>query len=571
MAKKFNKNYISDAGTCQRTTVSVFITLFLVCNVSARGEKPLLVINERNITKNEFLHYYEKNNLKNKSLKPGKYLQLFTDYLRKAEQAKDEGLQNRIEFIQDMAKYRNSLVRPYLTDSAKEEEYALEAYRRTLVDLNVSHIFFKSDHSTEHDDSMLTLAKALEVKDRILNGKNFNELARKFSDDPVSAKKGGNLGFITAFMTVYPFETAAYRLKKGEISLPVWTGSGYHLIKVDSIRKSQGEVKIAHIIIDPRKTGESLARNKILAISDSLKSGISFELLARNNSSDKTTADMGGELPWFKNVTINPEIQHQVSTLKNPGDISEPFLTELGWHILKLIEYRNIRPYNEIRQELKDNIIRLNDERKATIHAAFIKRMKKDWKFTEFQGAFPDFLSRIDSFPINGKLQLPDSLVPDLTLFTIDGRPVTQNLFLDFVKDQDVPSGSVTGPEYIKGLYDKFMEYRLTNYENYRLTDKYPFLKFQLEEYRDGALLQAITEQKIWSGMTSDNEGWMLYVNKRRPASNKETETQETAVMKAYQEKLEKDWIKELHKTYKVKIDRKEWTAVKKQINTHKK
>ena len=314
-----------------------------------------------------------------------------------------------------------------------------------------------------------------------------------------------------------------------------------------------------------------MARNKIVAISDSVKSGISFELLARNNSSDKSTADVGGVLPWIKIVTINPVIGHQVSMLKNPGDISEPFQSELGWHILKLIGYRNIRPYNEMRQELMDNINRLNDERKASIHAAFIERMKKDWKFTEFQGAFTDYLWRIDSFPINGKFQLPDSIVPDLTLFTIDGRPVTQNMFLDFVKDQNVPSGSVAGPEYIQGLYDKFTEYRLANYENFKLTDKYPLLKFQLEEYRDGALLQAITERKIWSWLTSDNEGWMLYVNKRRPASNNETETHEEAVLKAYQGKLEKDWIKELHKTYKVKIDRKEWTAVKKQFNTRKK
>ena len=99
--------------------------------------------------------------------------------------------------------------------------------------------------------------KASDIRERIVKGESFEQVARGTSDDQSVKVNGGNLGYFTVFQMIMPFEDAAYTLKKGAISMPVRTPYGYHIIKVADKRPSKGRIKVAHIMkAAPPGTGE---------------------------------------------------------------------------------------------------------------------------------------------------------------------------------------------------------------------------------------------------------------------------------------------------------------------------
>ena len=147
-----------------------------------------------------------------------------------------------------------------------------EAYERMKWDVNASHILIKCDLHAVPADTLKAYNKTMELRKRIMSGEDFGDVAVEASEDPSArdqeaipgkqrAFKGnrGNLGYFTAFYMVYPFETGAYNTKEGEISMPVRSDFGYHLIKVNSKTPACGTIKAAHIFLvvdekDPEKT-----------------------------------------------------------------------------------------------------------------------------------------------------------------------------------------------------------------------------------------------------------------------------------------------------------------------------
>ena len=137
------------------------------------------------------------------------------------------------------------------------------------------------------------------IRKQILNGNiSFEDAAVQFSDDKSALENKGNLGYFTAFMMVYDFETAAYTTPIGEISQPVKTKYGYHILKVNEKRKAVGERKVAHIMFKtgknakPKKIQE--AKDKIFETYELLKNGDRFAEVAERFSEDRSTAVKGG-------------------------------------------------------------------------------------------------------------------------------------------------------------------------------------------------------------------------------------------------------------------------------------
>lgn len=220
------------------------------------------------------------------------------------------------------------------------KEYA-SFNERAKYEINVSHILIKYNEL----DSLEAFKTAENIRTRIINGESFEVVAKEVSQDPSVKKNGGNLGWFTVLKLVLPFEIAAYSLDIGEISLPVYTSFGYHIIKLNDKQLDRGKVKVAQIMIKIPKNATpdtiSLKKDKIDEVFLKLKNGKDFADLAKEYSEDKSSALKGGELRMFSTGQMIDEFEDVSFALEELGQYSIPFKTDFGWHIVKLIAREN--------------------------------------------------------------------------------------------------------------------------------------------------------------------------------------------------------------------------------------
>ncbi len=206
--------------------------------------------------------------------------------------------------------------------------------------------------------------RLLDIRSEILSGKSFNILAVMYSEDPGSAPKGGELGYMLRGELEKPYADAAFSLTKNTISRIVETRYGFHIIQL--IDKNGDLVNTRHILIRPKVKPEqtALAMNKLDSIADEIrKNAVKFEDAARMFSSHKDSRINGGKfvsnnpserVTWFMLEELNPEMYIKVRDLKL-GEISEPFRTtdENGNPVFRIVRLDDEIPAH--RANLKDD------------------------------------------------------------------------------------------------------------------------------------------------------------------------------------------------------------------------
>ena len=218
--------------------------------------------------------------------------------------------------------------------------------------------------------------KIAAIKERLAKGESFPELAKQLSEDPGTAKRGGELGFVERGTLFPSFEEAAFKLEPGQISDIVETPIGFHLIQ--ALEKRGDKINCRHILIRVEKSSqdEELVLEKLEKIRSRILAGEDFKQVARTCSEDSTTRNQGGELGWFTLEDIQIEsFKNAVDTLKI-GEISRPFQTQFGFHIVKIDDKKGIRKYNleEDYEEFKSKAL---DMKMQKLRKQWIEDLKK--------------------------------------------------------------------------------------------------------------------------------------------------------------------------------------------------
>ncbi|GIV34981.1 MAG: peptidyl-prolyl cis-trans isomerase [Chitinophagales bacterium] len=498
---------------------SVFIWLVgLPLSLIAQNDSSdpiLFTFGDQAVRLSEFEYVYKKNNINDENAYTRQsleeYLQLYINFRLKVKEAEALGMDTLKSIQEELAGYRTQLAKSYMQDREVTEQLLQEAYERMKTEVRASHILFRIEGEGLPSDTLKAYRKALDYRKRILNGEDFEKLAREVSADPSAKENGGDIGYFSVLQTVYPFETAAYNTKVGEISLPVRTRFGYHLIKVTDKRPAQGKITVAHILIkvpdNATEQQEQEARKKAEDIYQRLQEGESFEELARKFSEDKLSAGKGGVLPEFGTGKMVLEFEKAAFALQKDGDISQPVRTKYGWHIIKRISKTGIPPYEEAKVELRKKIER--DSRSELAQKVLVDRIKKENGFKEYPKNKEELFEKIQS-EINttsGKITIPDKEKLTKPLFELAARKYTQADFAIFAENQKGHPRNKTAYEIFSDIYEKFVEDACLKYQDSQLEARYPEFKALMQEYHDGTLLFALTDQKVWTKALQDTAG----------------------------------------------------------------
>ena len=481
-------------------------------------EEVLLTVNDSKVSAGEFMWVYRKNNSNTNKSTVDEYLELYTLFKLKVEQAKEEAYHQTESFSSELEGYRKQLAKNYLTDQGIKEELLKNAYERSKEEINVYHILVKCPADAIPSDTLMAYDKAKNIRERIRLGEPFVSVARGASDDPSAMFNGGNLGYLTVFQTPIVFEDAIYSMKPGELSRPVRTSEGYHIIKVQDRRPESGSVKVAHIMkaTPPGASKEIIneTKSEIDSIYSLLLGGGSFSDLARNYSDDKGSALNGGELPWFSTGQMVHEFSEAAFSLLRDEDITLPFRTIYGWHIIKRIDRKAAPGYEEKKNILESKMSQSYLE--SLGKKSFIDKLKNEYNYKVNSECLDWFYSVADSAFRAGSYRWYEKDIPDNDVFSYAGREVSAKEFADFISKMGKRAFSSDSIEYINRLLDLKSYEDLENYENSILEQKYPEFRYLMNEFHDGILLFEISDKEIWSKTSKDSDELRAYWESRK-------------------------------------------------------
>ena len=528
----------------------------------------LFTVDEKPYYTDEFSRVYNKNIdlVKDESQKDlNQYLELFVGYKLKINKANKIGLQNNVRYINELKSYRTQLSKNYTSDTKVTKALIDEGYARSQKEIRASHILFTLDENAIPTDTLKIYNQALEVRKKALAGENFETLAVKFSQDPSAKDNKGDLGYFSAFRMVYAFESAAFKTKVGEISMPTRTRFGYHLIKVVDSRNNPGEVTVAHIMIAKAPTDTAAdtekAKTTIQDIYSKLKQGENFESLAGQFSQDKTSASKGGLLPRFGSGQLSSEeFESAAFGLTTQNSYSEPFQSQFGWHIVRLIEKHPIKTYEESERDLDTKIRK--DDRSRLITNSLNEKLRKKYKFTRNNQVYNRIVSLVTNKFYTSEWSLPKDLKEyNETLLSIENKKVSERLFLSDLESQQKSNLKIKPiAKLVDFVYQNFVDTQLTEYYNDNLEKEFPEFANVIEEYRDGLLLFDLMEKEIWDKAKQDTLGLKNYFN-----ANKEKYQWKNRVEVFTASSTKQDIVKKARKLLK---SDKSADAIKETLNT---
>lgn len=567
--------------------ISALLLVMATAGLAMAGnndKKVIMTVGGEKTTLGHFVKQYQQNKTQSTdSLSPEEFADLLAGYRMRVAAAREARVDTTAAFREDYTKFRDEFMEPYLRDTAEERRLIDEAYSHFTKERAVSHIMVEKGDNHEQQAAQRRLLDSLRTA--IAGGADFSETARRYSIDRSVVQNGGNLGYIPVLRLPYSFEQAAYQTPVGEMSEIVETPFGYHLLRVESEREPKGEVLVQHILkLTQGKTPEEAAgaKREIDSLYRLAKSGADFSDLARRESEDPGSASSGGSLPWFGEGRMVPEFE-AVSYALDDGDISEPFATSYGYHIVHKLSHRNVPPLDIVREYIVESMKR--DDRHDRPRRVLVDRIKNrlglpdDMSADSVNSRVMDYLISVNPDAGNQLKEYYEGLM----VYELGSREVWNKAATDTVGLARWFSDNRARYSWTSPKYKGYVVYALDDstgsaVRNY-LETEHP----SIEEF--GHAIETRFDRKIrvervlvargehpavdaaqWGDDVSADKGpWhfvTLYDGKLLEAPESVNDVRGAAVAD-YQASLERNWMESLKRKYPVKVDKKLLKSIK--------
>jgi peptidyl-prolyl cis-trans isomerase SurA len=293
----------------------------------------------------------------------------------------------RKEMMLQMLRQRDVLqhisVTPREIDQFLEKQTKAPSERN---EYNVSHILIAVGQEASPAQQDAAAKRAQEVYERAKSGEDFAKLAVSYSNSQ-TALDGGALGWRKGSELPTFLADIIARLKPGEVSEPLRTPTGYHIIRLNEVRGGsatavENQVHVRHILMKTNELADdATVRGKLEALRERILKGEDFAAVAQVTSQDPGSAAEGGDLGWSGPGTFAPEFEQAIATLKD-NEISEPFHTQFGWHIAQMLGHRRFDNGDEIKRRQAAEAIRASKADEET--ELWLRRMR-DEAYVEYK------------------------------------------------------------------------------------------------------------------------------------------------------------------------------------------
>jgi peptidyl-prolyl cis-trans isomerase SurA len=488
----------------------------------------------------EFLFLAQKdsevNLLDKKSLE--NYVELFKNFKLKVADARSLRIQESLRFQEELASYRAQLMSSYLSDMEGEEQAMRKVYERGKEVLILSHIMFQLPEQSLPKDTLEVFNKANALYKRIVAGEDFATLGQALDADENSEAIYEEIDYMFPLQAFKSFEDVAYSMSEGEISVPVRTLLGFHIIQLKRRIAQPGSLQVAHILIQsPEYAPEDDATllKKANEVYAKVKAGEDFEELVQTYSADENTRDNGGRLPYFSLGNMVLPFEQAAFSLQNVGDISEPVQTRLGYHIIKLLDKKGYQTFEEMAQSIYNAMTQ--GEWAHELSRSFEERQKAKLNFTFYQEAYDELIKLCaDYFPTDTSTFYNRASTMTKPIMRMSDEDFPQYEFAEYVRLKPL-SKQTFSEDYLNEMFIFFVREIVTALERMDLEERNPEFRKLMNEYYDGILLFEISSDRVWN----------------RPVEE--------------QAKFEQEWMKELNEKYKVEINWSVLNNLKNYIN----
>lgn len=463
-----------------------------------------------------------ENQISEDTLSPDAFLEQAINDQRIIADAQKRGYDKTEAFKEEIEGYRSMLAESYLTDSTTIKQLLKETYSWLKEEIHAAHIMYQLSEFAEPSDTLAIYNKLIDIRNKALAGEDFAALAQQFSQDKKSNSIGGDLGWFRAMRFLYPLEKAAYTTPAWQVSMPVRTKGGFHLVKVIERRPYSGSVLVQHILKSvPPNSPESenlKAKATIDSLYNLLKKGEAFEDICRRYSDDTKYKNFGGYLPAFAIGSREEVSFEQAAFALQEGEVSKPVRTTAGWHIIKLSKKIPLESFEELSAKLKDKIV--TDSRGDVVRENTLNKLKKQMNFVEdeevvkkaFAAADTNILIKKWDYAIN------DELVGK-TIFSIGSKKYPTKSFFDYAVDHQtferIPAG-YTPTMVMRSFYKKFVETTVKSYAEANLEELNPEFKVLMNEYSTSLLKMELLNDLVYEKSTSDTTGQRLFYEKNK-------------------------------------------------------
>ncbi|MBP5189404.1 MAG: peptidylprolyl isomerase [Bacteroidales bacterium] len=524
--------------------ISVFNFQFSISQAQKKDNPVVFEINGKKIYKSEFMKEFLRSIGKDESEAPTActyekrqaledYAELFVNYRTKLEDAFVLGYDTMPEMLKELNGYRNELAAPYLIDSVTLNTILKEAYERNKYLLHAAHILVKLGKQPTPADTLNAYKKAMEYYERVKGGENFYSVAveslrerlkteQMLEDDP-RKKDNGDLGYFSVFDMVYPFETAAYNLNVGEVSLPVRSNYGYHIVKLIEKEPYFNKCTFQHIWVsqsaDPKQS-----EARIKEAFDKIKNGENFGTVCRDYTDDNSTADRGGMISDAMFRQIPQEYVSWLSKMAE-GDVSMPSQTQYGWHMLRLIKRDTLASFEDMVPYYKQRLVR--DSRSNKPREAFVEQCKTKYNFVDYtkmymkqpKGKKPSKVrtplasldecrAALSDSVFSRSWSYDESKLTDLRpLFSVEDREYTAKDLMKFIYNHQRAEMPFSLDMYLENRYQNFINDKVFEYADQHLEEEHNEFAALMDEYRNGLMIFSYNDNMIWSKAIRDTAG----------------------------------------------------------------
>ncbi|MCX6152320.1 MAG: peptidylprolyl isomerase [Ignavibacteriales bacterium] len=502
----------------------IIITSFIVSSCSPEHSKIVIAeFGKDNLTLGEFENAYAKNvggietAKKDSIAKYINFLDLYVNFKMKLRDASVRGYNTDPALSAELNDYKEKVGISYLIEKQIVEPGIKKLYDQRKYEMRVSHIMIRPDSVEEKSKTL-----AYQILDSLKLGKNWNDMAKKYSADQYSKNKGGDIYWLTAGMIIPEFEDAFYNTEIGKVNpVPVKTRYGWHIIKVTEKRERIPQVRASHILIDFRidstKTDSVAARKQIEDIKNQLNNGADFAELAKKYSEDPSSKENGGDLGFIERRMMVPEFDEAAFNLKK-GEVSNIVRTNFGYHLIKVTD---TKPYPSFEDE-KENLKKLfKKTRYDKAYADLVSNLKVKYNLKLNENTISFFAKNIDSTKVGPdywKKSWRDQ-IKDAEVYSYAGKKViVDTLFSRMEKSAE--NNKLVDAKMITAAANKDGENSVLAEEANNLDKSDPQFASLMDDYKNGIHIFKLQDDEVWSKVKIDSVKLLDFYTKNKDKYN---------------------------------------------------